>query len=135
MSTATATMPTPEQLRAYADQMPAVYRDILIAVPLAAPGRRVGEGVSARTVKEYLRVSPLRVRIPSVGPEVRADDITAVEFDDALDRLAEAGFLIDPNDTPYGAVVPTELGEQLIAAVSGIPLQRIPLPDLPTPNW
>lgn len=151
----TATLPTPEQLRAYADQMPAVYRDIFIAIRGADPYRRVGEGVLHGSVLNVMRgrmsgsgsgsgsggyhphyspdeITRRRVDDPN---RVRGNNITDGEFDVALDRLAELGFIQDPDSTPYGSVVPTELGEQLIAAVTGAPTFKVALPDLPKPNW
>lgn len=155
MSTISATLPTIDQLKAYAERMPAVYRDIIMAIRGADPYRRVNEGVLYHAVLNTMRgragaggsghgsggyeyyYSPEEIERRRIDDpdRIRGNNITDAEFDLALDRLAELGFIQDPDSTPFGSVVPTELGEHLIAAVTGAPTFKVPLPDLPKPNW
>ncbi len=114
-------MPTPEQLKAYADQLPKLYRDILTAFGRATePVRRYLEGVSTDVLETQL----VNQGTPYSDSEVFA----------ALERLERSGFFsIEVQDLTYAA--PTPLGEDLLAAVTGKAVPKIPVPDLPKPTW
>lgn len=143
----TATVPTDEQLKDYAAQLPDLYKDILAAIPVADPHRGRGEGVHPGS----LRATLVNLSYPAYRPmmETRVardpgwrydfshslDRLTDKTFDIALDRLAESGFILDPLDTDFGVLVPTPLGEQLIAAITGRATPERDVPALPKPTW
>src|SRR5438034_1194985 len=99
---AEADMPTDEEIRAYAAQLPTIYRDILGSFPAVNPRRRVGDGLTADT---------LHAVVEEAFPEHRPGDI-----DDALERLVARGFLTQRQGLFFA---PTPLGERLITAVTG----------------
>ena len=49
-----APQPTPEQLTAYADQLPDLYKDILAAIQYAQPSRVRGQGVLEGTLRIFI---------------------------------------------------------------------------------
>ena len=140
-------VPTDDQLREYAAQLPDLYKDILAAIPLADPGRARGEGVYPESVLNTLfnvthaayrgviegRMAPDPRWNHQFSPAI--DRLTERSFDIAINRLAEAGFLVDPADTAFGRVVPTPLGEKLIATITGRPTPQRDIPVLPRPTW
>ena len=159
MSTATATLPTQDQLREYAEQMPQVYKDILIALRAADPYRRVGKGVLRGTLLNTMRSrmgsgsgsggSPYGSGMPvhaythmgsipvqgSAPLAIRGDTMTDDEYAEALMQLHDLGFIRNTTETVYGTVIPTELGEELFTVVTGAAASKIRLPDLPKHNW
>lgn len=112
-------MPTTTELRAYAQRLPEIYRDILAAFPAIEPGRRAGYGVAFQTLAMHFANTRRRHAF---------DDVQ-----EACARLAEAGFL----EIRHGIFAhPTELGEELIAAVTGSSATTAePLPQLPALTW
>jgi hypothetical protein len=112
-----AHMPTDVEIRAYADRLPAIYRTVLSAFPRVSPKRRVGDGLSADTILEFIEEES----------EYRADDAG-----DALRRLIAGGFLTESRNI---LIAPTPLGEQLIVAVSGHAPVPEGIPELPVPTW
>lgn len=119
MSTATAVkpLPTPEQLRAYADQLPEIYRDVLKAFQESDPNRFFGDGLATGTLHAYLHGGRHNKH----------------ELEIALGRLEEAEFF--RYDDLLGFYFPTPLGEELLAVVSGRRPQVIAVPHLPKPTW
>jgi len=112
-------LPTPEQMKAYADELPEIYREIVQAIQRADPERRYGHGISPRAVLSELAKSRL--------PFNRREFLTAVE------QLMELGFLKDFDDGEFWLV--TDLGEDLVATVTGLKAKRVEVPPLPKPKW
>jgi len=114
-------MPTPVQLKEYADSLPPIYRDILAAFGRAAsPYRHYMEGMSVDVLLTEL-----------VNGKAKR---TEAEVYSALEKLEREGFFrLDVSDLAY--VSPTALGEELLEVVSGKKADMVPVPDLPKPNW
>jgi len=114
-------MPTPAQLKEYADSLPPIYRDILVAFGRAAsPYRRYLQGMS---------VDVLLTDLINHGLGYHASEVYS-----ALEKLEEAGFVhVDVADLP--GVDPTVMGEELLEIVSGKKAEMVLVPDLPKPNW
>jgi hypothetical protein len=110
--------PTDEQLKAYAESLPSIYRDTLAAFPGASPRRRVGEGLLGDTIEEW---------VLEQSEEHRSDDV----FEGLL-KLVEKKFLIRESKIAF---VPTPLGEKLIEAIVGRGPVMYELPELPVPMW
>ena len=146
-ATAPAPQPTPEQLKAYAEQLPDLYKDILAAIQAAQPNRVIGQGVLAGTVRmfllnqrnEFVHGFPLRsISDPRFADPkflLAARFLTEADFSAIVDRLVEADIL-EPDDEPaFPRLLPTPLGERLIAAITKKETPRRVLPDLPKPTW
>lgn len=119
-TTAAKPLPTPEQLKAYADQLPEIYRHVLTAFSTANPSRLAGEGLFAGT---------LATHVVNRGGRFQPEEITL-----ALYQLDDAGFLT----TEVGGFdfyTPTPVGEELIAALTGWRAKRVTVPELPKPTW
>ena len=114
-------MPTPEELKSYAGQLPPIYRDIVVAFHEAAgPYRKYGEGMS---------VNVLGVHLSNEGKTYTLGEILA-----ALEQLEESGFFtVDSRDLVLAS--PTPLGEELIEAFTGSKAPRVTVPPLPKPPW
>jgi len=154
-ATAPAPQPTPEQLKAYAEQLPDVYKDILVAIQAAQPNRVIGEGVFASTVRNFLINLTDRKRtdaFDTIGMAMRAvasvfgpgsqfkfsnavASMTDNEFSAAVERLADAGFFQPLDETRFGSLIPTPLGEGLITTITGRATPKRDLPELPKPTW
>ena len=111
-------MPTDTQLTAYAKELPPLYRDILEAFPSVEPGRRTGDGLAVQT----LTIHFINRRIEHGFGEVL----------EACKRLAEAG-LIEIRNGIFAH--PTEIGERLIAALTGKRASERRIPELPLRTW
>ena len=111
-------MPTDAELKQYADQLPPIYRNILAAFPEVEPRRHAGYGLAFQTLAMYFANRKLE---HGFG-----------EVQEACRRLAALGFFEIRNGI---FAHPTDLGEQLIAAVSGKRTAGIGLPELPQPTW
>jgi hypothetical protein len=112
-------MPTDEQIAEYAKRLPDVYRDIMAAFPEIEPGRKAGYGLAFQTIAVYFINSR---KAHSLG------DIQV-----ACKRLAEMGFIEIKNQF---FAHPTELGEKLIAAITGGTRAPSPnVPSLPQISW
>jgi hypothetical protein len=126
MSTATqsnwALQPPPppaEQLRAYAQQLPDIYRDILIAFQTSGPPRTEGDPVAFGTVENHLI---------NEGKQY-ADAELALAFD----NLAKDGIL---SKRDFGIwYAPTRVGEALIEVLTGRPAKPVSVPALPAKTW
>lgn len=112
-----ANLPKPEQLTAYSEKLPSIYRDILSAFA-AGPERTEGDPVAAATIKAVLA---------DKGP------YTEPEIDAALGKLVEGRFLLEPEFMERFA--PTAVGEALIATLTGKPARPVTVPELPAPTW
>ena len=149
-----APQPTPEQLKAYVEQLPELYREIIAAFQFADPNRQYGEGVLESTLKNYLRGKSLptgfnreqeyrekrldhRKRLRRLRNDktqrsmLLSDDTLSL----AIERLAAAGLIVPPLETRLGSLIPTSVGESLIAAITGVVAPQLSLPELPKPTW
>ena len=112
-------MPSDSELTAYAKSLPPIYRDILAAFPEIEPGRKAGYGLAFQTLA--LHFANTR-RGYSLG-----------EVQEACKQLADSGFVEIKNRI---FVHPTDVGEQLIAVVTGGPRASTSLvPELPIRTW
>jgi hypothetical protein len=112
-------MPSDAEIAAYAKGLPPIYRDILAAYPEIEPGRKAGYGLAFQTVAMHFA----NTRRPYGLGDVQ----------EACRQLAAGGFFEIKNEI---FAHPTDLGERLIAAVSGAP--RAPttgVPQLPVHAW
>jgi hypothetical protein len=110
-------MLTDEQLRAYADSVPSIYREILGAFPRIEPSRRYGYGLAYQTL--------------AADFENRSMTYGVGEIIQACQELERNG-LVEIKNSIF--VHPTTLGERLIAFVTGkhAPAVQVdPLPALP----
>jgi hypothetical protein len=115
-------MPTAEQLKTYAEKLPAVYREILAAFPEAVPNRQSEEGLSIEVIQLHL------IR--------RNQQYTLEEIEAAIDQLEDGGFVAVVNEDYLRIVRPTVLGEGLITAITGkAPKNQLVVPALPKPTW
>ena len=112
-------MPSNAEITAYAKNLPPIYQDILAAFPEIEPGRKAGYGLAFQT----LAIHFTNTRRPYGLGEVQ----------EACKQLAENGFF----DIKNGIFAhPTDLGEQLIAAVAGTPrASNLEIPQLPARSW
>ena len=113
--------PTDEQLREYAAKLPQIYKDILAAFSKADPSRRQGDAVGLERLQEALPGSEFDTSRPSLR-----------DFNEAVGNLCFEEIL---EETGFAGVYPTELGERLIAAVTGRKAPLKVVPPLPVPTW
>lgn len=112
-------MPSADEMVAYANDLPPIYRDILAAFPTIEPHRQAGYGLAFPTLAMYFAN---RQRGHSLG------DVQV-----ACRRLADNGFLEIKNEV---FAHPTDLGEQLIAIVADRPrASNADVPQLPARTW
>ncbi len=151
----TATMPTDEQLREYAAQLPDLYKDILAAYQSADPSRARGEGLFESTLRNFLKNELFRSQSPiqtaldriqrtpfspkEIGPRYQFsrafDDFGESGVTEAVDRMIEEGFIEPRGPEGVGSLIPTEIGERLIEVVAGRSAPGKRLPGLPKPTW
>ena len=108
-------MPSDAEINAYAETLPAIYREILAAFPEIEPGRKAGYGRAFQT---------LAIHFANTRHAYGLNEIQ-----EACEQLAESGFLEIKNGI---FAHPTDLREQLIAAVAGTPRAPISRPPPPT---
>lgn len=113
--------PTDEQLREYAAKLPQIYRDILKAFQAATPNRWHGDSLRVEVIRDGLPGSEFDPRRPSLR-----------EIDVAIENMCDAAIL---DDTGFAAYFPTDLGERLIAALTGRESPKAVVPPLPVPTW
>ena len=112
-------MPTDAEMIAYAKRLPPIYREVMAAFPAIEPSRKAGYGLAFQT---------LAIHFANTGRGYSLGDVQ-----NACMRLADSGFLEIRNGI---FAHPTDLGEQLIAAVTGGPRAPVAnVPELPTPTW
>jgi hypothetical protein len=126
MSTATqsnwALQPPPppaEQLRAYAQQLPDIYRDILVAFQTSGPPRTEGDPVAFGTIHMHLLNE--------------GKTYTEAQLGAALDKLVANGFVSERDFLTWFA--PTRWGEALIGLLTGTTTRPAIVPDLPQRTW
>jgi hypothetical protein len=107
-------------MRDYAKSLPDIYREIMAAFPEIEPRRGAGYGLAIQTIAMHFANSG----IPFSLGEIR----------EAIFQLASRGFIEIRNDI---FAHPTDLGEQLIAIVSGKQMATSShVPALPPPpSW
>ncbi len=109
-------MATDEQLRQYAESLPAIYQEILAAFPRIEPNRRQGYGLAFQTL---------------------AADFASLEKGISLGELIQAcqkleqHEVVEINNSIF--VHPTTLGERLIAIITGKQAPAVKVPSLPAP--
>lgn len=141
-------VPTDDQLREYAADLPDLYKDILAAYPFVNDARRDGDGVFESTLRNFLRnlgqIKPADMHwVLRSGPVGRypykftraIDEYTDDEFSAAVDRLIEYAFISPRVANGLGLLTPTPTGERLIEILAGKPESRKELPELPKPMW
>ncbi len=150
--TTTATVPTDEQLKEYAAQLPDLYKDILAAYQFADPSRDRGEGLYEEQLQNFLLNELDRNRAYGifVAPGGRwfgqtptrsyrfstaMSNYSEVTFSAAIDHLIENDFLKPRTSDVTGRIVPTDVGERLIETVAGKPPPAVKVPVLPKPTW
>jgi hypothetical protein len=112
-------MPSNAEMAAYAQNLPPVYRDILAAFPAIEPGRKAGYGLAFQTLAMHFANTK---RGYALG-----------EIQEACKQLADSGFVELRNSI---FVHPTDLGEQLIAVVTGgSRAASLAIPRLPARTW
>src|SRR5438552_13892351 len=98
-------MPSDTDMKRYAQTLPPIYRDIMAAFPEIEPRRGAGYGLAFQT---------LAMHFANTGRDHSFNEVR-----EACLRLAENGF-IEINNEIFAH--PTDLGEQLIAAVTDKPV-------------
>ncbi|MGH7139497.1 MAG: hypothetical protein ACREHD_27440 [Pirellulales bacterium] len=100
----------------YISEIPEIYRDILAAFPTIFPPRAKGDGLSVQTLHAGLH-----------------EKYSLAEIDAACKELEKNSFV----EIKHGVFVhPLEIGEELIAKLTGgmVPAELVPpLPPLPPP--
>lgn len=123
--TATKTEPTDEQLKAYAERLPEIYKQVLAAFPDQSPDRRAGDGLAYESVDEYL--------VRSAPDWYRTQDLPKV-----LEQLERREFVKWHRYSDHPGVdfcTPTPLGERLITSLTGHRPTEREIPPLPEPTW
>ncbi len=112
-------MPTVNEVAAYGKQLPQIYRDIMSAFPAIEPRRRAGYGLAFQTLTMHFINTDRHWLLGDVQ--------------EACKRLSESGFIEIRNGI---FAHPTELGEQLIMALTGAqPVPTNAIPQLPAHSW
>ena len=112
-------MPSDAEMTAYAKNLPPIYRDIMAAFPTIEPGRKAGYGLAFQT---------LAIHFVNNNREWGFGEVQ-----EACKLLADSGFVEIKN---VFFVHPTELGEQLIAVVTGgSRASSLAVPQLPPRTW
>lgn len=112
-------MPSEAEMKEYAKKLPPIYRDIVAAFPRIEPGRKAGYGLALQT---------LAMHFANTGGGHGLEEVR-----EACLRLADSGFIEIKNGI---FAHPTDLGEQLIAAVTERPrASSLSVPNLPAFNW
>ena len=112
-------MTNQSEINSYAKALPDIYREILAAFPAIEPGRKAGYGLAFQTLAIYFANHSR----PFGFEDVRA----------ACCQLADRGFIEIKNEI---FAHPTQLGEELIAAVTSSPIASTAhIPALPNRTW
>ena len=98
----------------YVDSLPEIYRDILAAFPQLEPYRNAGDGLAYQTLYEGLQ------RKHSLGAIIQA-----------CEQMAKGNAVVMRAGI---FVCPTEVGEEIIAALTGKKPSERRVPDFPTPK-
>jgi hypothetical protein len=109
-------MPTEEELRVYAEQLPLIYREILTAFPRVEPNRKAGYGLAFQTL--------------AADFEEQGLDFGLGEIIQACEQL-EGHHLVTIRHRIF--VHPTDYGERLISVLTGQKQKEAAVPALPSP--
>lgn len=109
-------MASEQELQAYVQKLPAIYREILAAFPRIEPSRKAGYGLAFQTL-----ATDFKSRGSSFG---------AGEIINACNQLQQHGIVEIKH---HLFVHPTGYGERLIGAITGLPAPAAEVPVLPTP--
>jgi len=108
-------MATQAELNKYVEELPDIYREILAAFPRFMPTRKTGFGLAFQSLAADFEERGLKF---SLGEIILA-----------CEKLRERG-LVKIKHRLF--VCPTERGEQLISAITGLePAAAVTVPDLP----
>jgi hypothetical protein len=109
-------MSTDDELHAYIEELPVIYREILAAFPRLEPNRKRGYGLGFQTL--------------AADFESRKLGFTLGQVIQACQQLQEHRLV----KIKHGIFVyPTERGERLIAAITGEEPAQETVPPLPAP--
>lgn len=109
-------MASDEELRQYADSLPAIYREILAAFPRIEPHRRQGYGLAFQTLAADFADRHINY---GLGEVIQAcEELQQRRIVDIKHRIFAH---------------PTPLGERLIAILSGQEAAAVTIPKLPEP--
>jgi hypothetical protein len=112
-------MPSDAEMAAYAQGIPSIYREIMGAFAAIEPGRKAGYGLAFQTLAMHFANTSRKWSL--------------IEVQEACKQLADSGFVEIKNRI---FVHPTDLGEQLIAAITGQPrASQLAIPELPARTW
>jgi hypothetical protein len=112
-------MPSDTEMAAYANSIPAIYREIMAAFPAIEPRRKAGYGIAFQTLAMHFANTRRGYGL--------------AEVQEASKQLADNGFIEIRNGI---FAHPTDLGEQLIAVVTGGPrASSFAVPQLPARTW
>ena len=141
----TTVQPGISEVQAYARSLPEIYRSLLLGFREACPDRKYKEAILESTLRNYVKNSSYQLR--TVG------GVTDEQIDEAIRQLAYHEFVVRHQLMPensiradvnqfvwslYGAkflIAPTELGEQILEAITGSPTPKPIVPQLPIPTW
>ena len=106
-------MPLPKD---YLEAIPLIYQDVLKAFPKIDPSRKRGYGLAMQTI--YVRL------------EEECNRYSLGEIRTACENLAASGVVEIKHEI---FVCPTDLGEQIIAELTGESVPLVSVPPFPSP--
>lgn len=109
-------MATDEQLKSYVESLPPIYREILASFPRIEPNRKQGFGLAFQTL--------------AADFEDQQKGITLGEIIQACQAL-EQQRIVEIKHRIFA--YPTQLGERLIATMTGEHAPEVMVPELPSP--
>ena len=109
-------MASEQELQEYVEKLPTIYREILAAFPRIEPSRKAGYGLAFQTL--------------GTDFQSRGIGFGTGEIINACDQLRLHG-IVEINHHLF--VHPTEYGERLIGAITGVTAPTAEVPVLPTP--
>ena len=115
MPTVTKKMPTPAQMKTYAEKLPKIYRDLLMSMFAIDPDRVRGDTFHFPTLRSNLSSTYSQREIYTVLMELESQDYLSL-------------------DEGVGFIELTELGEELLAAIAGKRPKDEVIPKLPKPH-
>ena len=133
--------PSYSQLLTYASSLPPIYRSVMQAFRQASPDRKFGEAMLESSLRSYVK-NTSRATDEQLTEAIR--QLISHEFVTRRQLAHDSSFSILSSVNPlefqyvYGMhylVAPTQLGEQLIEAITGTPTPIPVVPQLPMPSW
>ena len=116
MATATKKLPTSAQMKAYAEKLPEIYRAVFRSMYQTDPDRTIGETISFGLLQSRLEPNyPTRIIYACII------------------ELETNGYLT--LDERIGMIELTDLGEELLAVITGKRPREETIPKLPKPTW